>query len=96
LLKILWEEDGIDPERTKPREMSGLSEYSSFSMVLFTDSDSEASQIDLLLGLRNSIWRRPDFCPSDRCWNYRDSRFTIVAGLFLLGIQNSTIAFSGA
>ena len=24
LLKILWEEDGIDPERTKPREMSGI------------------------------------------------------------------------
>ena len=24
LLKILWEEDGIDPERTRPREMSGI------------------------------------------------------------------------
>jgi hypothetical protein len=24
LLKALWEEDGIDPERTRPREMSGI------------------------------------------------------------------------
>jgi hypothetical protein len=24
LLKTLWEEDGIDPERTRPREMSGI------------------------------------------------------------------------
>ena len=24
LLKALWEEDGIDPERTSPREMSGI------------------------------------------------------------------------
>ena len=24
LLKILWEEDGIDPERTRPREISGI------------------------------------------------------------------------
>ena len=55
LLKALWEEDGIDPERTRPVRCRELSEYSSFSMVLFTESGSEASRIDLLPGLRNSI-----------------------------------------
>jgi hypothetical protein len=54
-LKTLWEEEGIDPERTRPREMSGIKRILMFSMVLFTESGSEASRIDLLPGLRNSI-----------------------------------------
>jgi hypothetical protein len=44
------------PKERDPVRCRELSEYSSCSMVLFTESGSEASRIDLLAGLRNSIY----------------------------------------
>ena len=58
LLKTLWEEDGIDPKRTRPREISGIKrilivQYGSVHGIGFRSEPD-----DLLPGLRNSIVMR--------------------------------------
>jgi hypothetical protein len=36
------------------------------------------------------------FCPSSRCWSYRNSRLSTIAAWSLRATPNNIIAFSGA